>query len=351
MVTLRPKVSVVCVTYNQEKYIAQTLDSFVAQRTNFKYEVVVADDCSTDSTARIISKYAERYPDVIRPVLRKKNIGIQKNFAETFREAKGDYLAVCEGDDYWTDALKLQRQADFLDEHTTYSICFHPVKVFFDNNERREQIYPQDIKDKKVSIESLLRENFIQTNSVMYRRQSYDHIPDNILPIDWYLHLYHARFGKIGYIDKVMAAYRRHEGGVWWGSHRKNRDEFWRKNGKAHFALFAEILKLHGDSEKNRSIILESIYWMFRVLTCIDRKYKTSIVSEMIAQYPELASPYIVKLQDMQKEWDKVLNSHKEHIAYLEKSVELKDQEIAILSRSFKDKLSEKLTQVLKKRP
>lgn len=118
-------------------------------------------------------------PSSSSPV-RKKNIGVGANFKDAMQAAKGDYIALCEGDDYWTDSSKLQRQTDFLDRHPDYTVCFHPVKVFFESGERESYVYPSLDSKPKLTAE-LLRENFIQTNSVMYRRQSYDDLPVNIL--------------------------------------------------------------------------------------------------------------------------------------------------------------------------
>ena len=129
----RPLVSVVSITYNQEKFIREALEGMVLQKTNFDFEIIVADDASTDATAAIIQEYADAYPGLIKPVLRKKNLGAIANSLSSLRLARGKYLALCEGDDYWTDENKLQKQVDFLEAHQDYALCFHPVRVFFDD--------------------------------------------------------------------------------------------------------------------------------------------------------------------------------------------------------------------------
>lgn len=123
------KLSVCIIVYNCEDFIAQTLDGVLAQRTNFDFEVVVGEDCSTDSSGRIIADYQKRYPNLIRPIFRDKNLGMVRNFAETVRACQGRYIAMLDGDDFWNSPLKLQKQADFLDSHPECSGCYHNVHV------------------------------------------------------------------------------------------------------------------------------------------------------------------------------------------------------------------------------
>ncbi len=118
------KVSVVVATYNHEKYIGHTLESIVTQKVNFEFEVLVGEDCSTDGTAKIVKEYAEKYPDIIVPFFREKNLGMFGNIPELMTHAKGEYIAFIEGDDYWIDKCKLQKQVDFLDSHKDYVACF-----------------------------------------------------------------------------------------------------------------------------------------------------------------------------------------------------------------------------------
>lgn len=219
------KLSVCCVTYNHAKFIRQALDGFVMQKTNFPFEVLIHDDASTDGTADIIREYEAKYPDIIKPIYQTENqfskgIAISKTF--NFPRVQGEYVAMCEGDDYWTDPLKLQKQVDFLDAHPDYSICFHPVCVHWElsNYQHKDSIYPTPkIRFYKTTLtaKDLIKSNFIQTNSVVYRwaPETVDIFPDEILPGDWFVHLIHARHGKIGFLDEVMAVYRRHDNGIW----------------------------------------------------------------------------------------------------------------------------------------
>jgi glycosyltransferase involved in cell wall biosynthesis len=291
----KPLVSVVVITYNQEKYIRQALDSFIAQQTNFPFEVVIGDDCSTDTTADIIKEYAAKYPDIFRPIYRKKNLGAANNSIQTLKEARGKYIALCEGDDFWTDNNKLQDQVDFLEKNKEYSLCFHTVKVFYENNEEKETIWPNlQVEDPaKINTIELLKENFIPTNSVMYRRQSYESLPNNIMPLDWYLHLYHAQFGKIGFVDKTMSAYRRHSNGVWWDSY-NDQNSLWNKYGLAFVSMHIELLKICGNNKQQEEIIYNNISSAVINIARADKELKEDKLRAVLSAYPYIAEPIIL---------------------------------------------------------
>ena len=124
------KVSILSLAHNHEKYIRKALDGFVMQKTNFPFEVLIYDDASTDTTADIIQEYADKYPDIVKPLFEKENqFSRGENVSKKYNwpRVQGEYVALCEGDDYWTDENKLQKQVDFLDSHPDCSLCFHPV--------------------------------------------------------------------------------------------------------------------------------------------------------------------------------------------------------------------------------
>lgn len=210
------KVSVLTTTYNHEQYIGQAIESVLAQQTDFTWEQVVAEDCSTDQTRAVVTAWQRRYPDQIKPILRERNIGGRQNFLDAFRACRGDYIAILEGDDYWTSPHKLQQQVDFLNAHPDHSICFHAV-------ETRDEADPHTAKvvraaRARYTLEDLLEQNMIPTCSVMFRNRLFDSFPDWYLKApagDWPLHVLNAQHGDIGYIDQVMAVYRVHAGGVW----------------------------------------------------------------------------------------------------------------------------------------
>lgn len=132
----KPLVSICCVTYNHENYIRDCLDSFLMQKTNFQFEVIIHDDASTDNTAKIICEYVEKYPDLFVPILQTDNQyskGIKPYQTYVYPRAKGKYIAVCEGDDYWTDPYKLQKQVDFLESNNDYVLTCHRYRKLDDN--------------------------------------------------------------------------------------------------------------------------------------------------------------------------------------------------------------------------
>lgn len=266
----KPKLSIVCVTYNHEKYITQAIDSFLKQKVNFSIEIIIADDASTDSTPKIIKKYEKKYPEIFNAILRTNNIGVARNFNESFHEAKGEYVALCEGDDYWLDDTKLQRQVDFLEKHKDYALVFHPVRVFFETGDQPDSVYPDRKKD--FTLDRLLKENFIQTNSVVYRNKGID-IPQDIMPIDWYIHLYHAKFGRIGFINRVMAAYRRHSEGVWFDSIGHPEKLFIRHSDRM-VEFWSEIIRLYPE-KKYKKAISESLRY---IVDRIANSYSAQII-------------------------------------------------------------------------
>ena len=142
-----PKVSVCLVTYNHEKFIKQAIESVFMQKTDFDYEVVIGEDYSTDNTRKILSQYQMRYPHRIKAIFNNKNVGPVENFIRTLSTCKGKYIAYLEGDDYWTDAYKLQKQVDFLDKHPDYSLCFHSVEAFHQDQPDQTYLIPSKTKN------------------------------------------------------------------------------------------------------------------------------------------------------------------------------------------------------------
>jgi len=152
----QPLVTIRCITYNHEPYIRQCLEGFVMQKTNFKFEAIVHDDASTDKTADIIREYAEKYPDIIKPIYETEN-QYSKSDGSLGRimnaHTKGKYIALCEGDDYWTDPLKLQKQVDFLENNPEYGMCFTNVDRYFQDSNKWEKAYfDESISDEVSSL-------------------------------------------------------------------------------------------------------------------------------------------------------------------------------------------------------
>lgn len=191
------------------------------QETSFPFELVIGDDCSTDSTRDIVVDYANKYPEKTRPLLHEANLGLsgKNNFIKTLQSCRGQYIALCEGDDYWTAPDKLKRQVDFLENFPDHSVCFTRTRVFFEDNSYPSYEIPElDGQIHSLTLEELLRDNFIANCSVMFRRGLFAEFPNwyfDLLLGDWPLHILNAQHGKVGYVPEVMAAYRMHAGGIW----------------------------------------------------------------------------------------------------------------------------------------
>ena len=222
---MKPKVTILCTAYNHKDFIGKALDSFVMQKTNFPFEVIVHDDASTDGTTDIIREYEKKYPHIIKPIYQTKNQFSQgKDILMDcmLEHIQGEYVAMNEGDDFWTDENKLQRQVDFLDANPDFSICFHPVKIVWEDNSQPDSIFPTPayrFHKEVLTLEDLFKHNFIQTNSVMYRWKLKKEMwpTKQVLPCDYLWHMLHAKYGKIGFLPQVMSVYRRNQGGIWTG--------------------------------------------------------------------------------------------------------------------------------------
>jgi len=217
-----PIVSICCITYNHASFIRQCLDGFVMQKTNFPIEVLIHDDASTDGTADIIREYEKKYPEIIKPIYQTENQyskGNKISSTYNFPRIKGKYVAICEGDDYWTDENKLQKQVDFMEANEDYSICFHPVKVYLED--KKEFTINSTVPEvpESTDIKELAKHNFINTPSVLYRykKQVFDDLVTfPKLPVgDYSLHILFAKYGKIKKLPDTMAVYRIHNGGTW----------------------------------------------------------------------------------------------------------------------------------------
>jgi len=212
------KLSVAMITYNHERFIAQAIDSVLMQRVDFDYEIVVGEDCSTDATREIVAEYQRKNPNRIRLLTQAVNIGANRNFSQTLHACRGEYVALLEGDDYWTSPHKLQKQVDFLDHNLDFAICFHDVVVVDELLGQSDRNYC-DTNVKEIStLQDILFRNFIPTLSALFRRKFFDGFPDWVYQLrmgDWPLHTLVAQNGKIKYLNEVMGAYRVQPGGVW----------------------------------------------------------------------------------------------------------------------------------------
>lgn len=219
------KLSVLMITYNHEKFISQALDSILTQEVNFSYEIVIGEDCSTDGTRSIVIEYQKKYPDIIRLLLPEKNLGMINNLIETYSACQGQYIAILEGDDFWTSPNKLQKQVDFLDSHPECTISFHNVDVVYENLPEKDHLFHSQELKQIHDLEDIISCHFIPTCSTVFRNKLFADFPEwfHSMPMgDWPLHILNAHHGDAYYIDKVMATYRVHEGGTWTSKSRVN---------------------------------------------------------------------------------------------------------------------------------
>lgn len=224
----KPVVSVCIPTYQHVKYIAQCLDSVLCQKTTFPFEIIIGEDDSTDGTREICRRYAQQHPDKIRLFLRKEEEKIsingkktgRYNILQNFKEANGKYIAMLDGDDYWCDENKLQKQVAFLEAHPDHALCFHPT---YKNIEGIEELASGNFKkwkeQRSLTITDLAAgDYFILTCSCMFRNGLYADFPDwfwHIPFVDYALHVWNAQFGKVGFIPDRMAFYRLHHESMW----------------------------------------------------------------------------------------------------------------------------------------
>lgn len=227
----RPMVSVQCLAYNHEKYIRQCLEGLVGQKTNFKYEIVIHDDASTDGTVSIIKEYEAKYPHLIRPIFEKENL--YKTNQVKMRQIitsclTGKYIAFCECDDYWTSEDKLQRQVDFMEKHPDYSMCFHSAKKIYEY-ETVSWLGCESIENRDYTATEVFVNWIVATASIVCRREAIEFRSqlkgaDRILNGDITIILSSAMLGKIRGMSEQMSVYRVQSSGITYDEHaKKNR--------------------------------------------------------------------------------------------------------------------------------
>jgi len=211
------KLSVSIITYNHQNYIEEAIESALKQQTNFDYEIVVSDDCSTDKTAEIVEKIAATTTKITF-IKRTQNVGMVRNALETISMCKGEYIALLEGDDFWIDTYKLQKQVDLLDQYPeVVSCCTNGVSFVDRFYDKRQKFYDTKLKPPALfDLDYLVNSNvFIHSNTRVFRKSVHPTVfPNGLFEAsnwDWALSLIHAQKGSVAYIDDVTFAYRRHE--------------------------------------------------------------------------------------------------------------------------------------------
>lgn len=219
---MNTKVSICCLTYNQKQYIKQTIDSFISQKTDFKYEIVIHDDCSTDGTIDILNEYESKYPDLIKVIYEKENLYSQGKKIEqiAYKNCSGKYIALCEGDDYWCDNTKLQKQFEFMKLHPNCSLVTHGCYLLDSKTDKLKKKSQPFKGSRYYSIEEIISGDggIFATNSMFFEKKSVMNMPDfyyNISIGDFPTMLHLALCGDIYYIDEFMSVYRVGAAGSW----------------------------------------------------------------------------------------------------------------------------------------
>jgi len=242
-----PLVSACLITYNHASYVRQSVEGMLMQKTTFPWELIIADDCSTDGTRDILLEYKAQHPERIRLILQEKNVGASRNWFDLVTTPKSKYIALCEGDDYWTDPEKLQQQVSFLEANPNYVACFHGVEVV---NSEGKQIRDQKntfVHNKDLSTDELIMGRVMSTLSLCYRNVISEFPPEyHKSPTgDNFLCSLLGNYGPAKFLPQVKpSAYRMHKAGSW---------------------------SLTGDEQKKMTLML-SYFWLWQYYARIGKK-------------------------------------------------------------------------------
>jgi len=210
-----PLVSIRTSTYQHVKYIRQCIEGVLMQKTTFPFEYIIGEDYSTDGTREIVFEYAKNHPDIIRVITADYNVGAKANGRRCYNVVRGKYIAICEGDDYWTDPYKLQKQIDVLDANPQYSMCFHNAYIIWEGKKKRREFcsYKKTVYN---TIDLIEKNWFIPTQSIVYRKSVYEYEEwmNYVLGGDYALQLFLSTKGDIAYINEIMSVYRKNPGSL-----------------------------------------------------------------------------------------------------------------------------------------
>lgn len=206
-----PLLSVCLITYNHANYIRQAIEGVLMQEVDFSWNLIIADDFSTDGTREILLEYKQKYPDFISLILQEKNVGPAQNWIDLLNKPNSKYIAYFEGDDYWTNPLKLKKQIEFLEENINYSLVFHNVLVKYEDMNGINHPFCSNYAET-TTISDVIKNWYIPSVSMVFKRQYIEVVPAwfmNIYNGDYALHLILAHNGKIKYLDEIMGVYRK----------------------------------------------------------------------------------------------------------------------------------------------
>ncbi len=233
------KISVIVTSYNHEEYIRECIDSILMQKS-VEIELIVGDDCSDDNTRIILENYHDLFPEIIKLLPLTENMGVTKNIKRCLETVTGEYVAICEGDDYWTDPYKLQKQVNFLEERPDCVMCFTSILLSYTNEEKKNYVHPKNLTKDTITTRELITNNFIGNFSCcMYRTEVVKNLPDtlyDIFTVDWMFNIVCSEYGNIGFLSENMSVYRIHNEGLWSS-----------KNSKEKVSVLIELIELYNE--------------------------------------------------------------------------------------------------------
>lgn len=297
-------VSVCMITYGHERYIKQAIEGVLMQECNFDVELIIADDCSPDSTSAVITSIQKNHSNSswINYTKHTKNKGMMPNFVWTLEQCQGKYIAICEGDDYWTDPLKLQKQVDFLETNAEYGICFHNVMELNTLLETKRKIIPGVLKNKEYSINDYILNNKTATCSIVYKKELFSKIPS------WFTQLPFGDLGLVlnvlkqsknqkGYvISDVMGLYRVHYGGVHGSLHANSKTLI--KAYKQHLKFNKIIAKNLFSGSDFQEYILQKHINVYSTLIKLNKKEDNFITCFKLKVFRKIA---VIKIKSIVK--------------------------------------------------
>lgn len=252
------KLSIFVVTYNQEQYIQQALDSILMQKVNFDYEVIIGEDCSTDSTPQICEEYASLYPN-IKVYHHNPNKGLVKNWEFVLNHCQGEYVAMLEGDDYWLDEHKLQTQVDYLDTHPECVLTFTSADVRYEGGDVRDEHLFSHLEQREYSLREVYEKWSVLSSTVVFRNCPAlpIHYPQSIYINDTYTFLHILQYGTAYCINEEWTAYRRHAGNL---SRKDSREDSVRWMNQ-HRLMGKEFPELKDVAERMESLYLKALLY------------------------------------------------------------------------------------------
>ena len=280
-------VSVSMITYNHEKFIAEAIEGVIMQKTDFPFELVIGEDCSTDNKRAICIEYQKKYPDIIRLRLPETNQGMMLNWINNINSGRGKYIALCDGDDYWTDPYKLQKQVDFMEANPDFAMCSHKVHTLMcghlDENIEME-------RDVLTTTDIIQKDWGLLTASILFRKDAHK-TPDWYYTVkngDYALQLIVSLSGKIKFLPDYMAVYRQHLGGV--SSTLKP------LNQTAWMVYLLHEFNTY-TNESYKKTIIERIKRMYKIQIYYAKGYSLRKAATVLSLYQKLVflNPFLIK--------------------------------------------------------